>query len=336
MRRLAAVLVLIGCASLVAAAPSEKELPQVVVLATGGTIAGAAPSPTDPGYDPSKVSVDVLLEAVPELAKLARVRGEQIAQVASQDMTDVIWLKLAQRIGALLAKDDVAGVVVTHGTDTMEETAFFLHLVVRSEKPVVLTGAMRAGTSLSPDGPLNLFNAVGVAADPEARGRGVMLVMNDAVHGARRVTKSDSTGLGTFVSRNGGPLGRVYYGRARFHGRPTRRHTAASEFSVEGRKELPRVDIVYAHANLRGDLIAAAAKAGTKGIVLAGVGNGNASAGALDALATVAKEGVAVVRSSRVGSGIVLRNHEIDDDAFGFVAGDDLSPQKARILLNWR
>jgi len=327
---LAAGMLAAPCARLEA---EQRALPKVVVLATGGTIAGQAPSETDARYDPAKLSVDHLIEAVPQVRRLARVTGEQVAQIASQDMTDEIWLELARRVGALLASDEVAGVVITHGTDTMEETAYFLNLVVHSDKPVVLTGAMRPSTALSADGALNLYNAVAVAADRGAWGRGVLLAMNETVHGARDVTKTHTGFVQTFVSPNRGPIGVVQYGETRWFRRPTHRHTARSVFSVEGIEDLPRVDIVYAHANMRGDLVRAAVRAGAKGIVVAGVGNGNMSAEAIGAMARAARKGVVVVRSTRTGSGAVGRNLEVDDDGLGFVASDGLNPQDARILL---
>src|SRR5688572_6936951 len=198
---------------------------RVHVLATGGTIAGQGGSDVDPGYRAGEVAVDRLLDAVSGVRTLAHVTGEQVAQVSSQDMNDVIWLQLAARINALFAADEADGVVITHGTDTAEETGFFLHLVVKSERPVVLTGAMRPATSLSADGPLNLYNAVAVAADPDARGRGVLIAINDDLHSARDVTKSSTTDVQTFVSPGPGLLGTVSYGRIRYFRHPTHPHT---------------------------------------------------------------------------------------------------------------
>jgi len=159
-------------------------LPNVVVLATGGTIAGAATSNVTAGYSSGQVGVEALLAAVPEARKLAKLKGEQISNIGSQDMNDTVWIKLATRINELLAMPDVSGVVITHGTDTIEETAYFLNLVIKSRKPVVLTASMRPSTALSADGPLNFFNAVAVAANPKAPGHGVMVVVNDWIHGA--------------------------------------------------------------------------------------------------------------------------------------------------------
>jgi L-asparaginase len=215
----------------------------------------------------------------------------------------------------------------------MEETAYFLNLVIRSPKPVVLVGAMRPATSMSADGPMNLFNAVATAAHPDAGGRGVLVVANDEIHFAREVAKTNTTQIGTFKSTHRGLAGLVSAGRVHFYGRPMRRHTAASVFTLPRPGPLPRVDIIYAHAGMGPELIEAAVHAGARGLVIAGVGNGNIGAGALEAAAAAAKAGVAVVRSSRTGGGIVERNVEMDDDGLGFVAADELNPQKARILL---
>jgi L-asparaginase len=316
-----------------AAMSATPELPRVVIVATGGTIAGAQPKEGDPGYKSGSLSVESLIQAAPGVDKLARLEGEQVASIGSQDMNDAVWFKLARRVNDLLAKPDVAGIVVTHGTDTLEETGFFLDLVVKSDKPVVLVGSMRPATSTSADGPLNLYNAVAVAADPAARGLGVLVVVNDDLHAARDIQKTNTTDVQTFISPNRGQIGEAYYGKARYFNRPTNRHTTKSEFSLDGLDAMPRVDIVYAHENADGALVRAAVAAGAKGLVLAGVGDGNATQPMIEALAEAAKKGIVVVRSTRVGSGIVRRNIELNDDTLGFVAAMELNPQKARILL---
>lgn len=309
----------------------DSKLPRVVILATGGTIAGAAETGTTAGYQSGQVGVDILLAAVPDLAKIANCTGEQIANVGSQNMSDEVWLELARRINEL-AKTGVDGIVITHGTDTMEETAYFLSLVAHTDKPVVMTGSMRPSTAMSADGPLNIYNAVAVAADPDARGRGVMVVANDEIHGARSVIKSNTTEVSTFYSDDQGLIGNVRYGDAIFFRTPYTRHTKNSEFSVDGVNDLPRVDIIYLHENADGKLIDAAVKLGAKGIVTAGVGNGNMTDAALESLAKAARAGVVCVRSSRVPTGLVGRNIEIDDDSLGLVASYELNPHKARIL----
>jgi L-asparaginase len=316
-----------------AGSPAGRALPTVVVLATGGTIAGAASTNVQAGYTSGQVGVEQLIAAVPEAKKLANLRGEQVSNIGSQDMNDEVWLKLAGRVNALVAMPDVAGVVITHGTDTIEETAYFLNLVVKSRKPVVLTAAMRPATALSADGPLNFFNAVAVAAHKDAAGRGVLVVVNDWIHGAASLTKTSTTAVQTFLSPQSGLIGTVAYGTIEFYRGPIGKHTADSEFSLNGVTALPRVDIVMAHENMDGAMIDAAAAAGAKGIVIAGVGNGNLTKPAVDALAAQAKKGIVCVRASRVVTGVVGRNVELEDDKLGFVASLDKNPQKARVLL---
>jgi L-asparaginase len=334
---LAAVLVAGGAGAQdlrVAAADAQKGKPNLVILATGGTIAGAAASGTQSGYKSGAVTIDAMLDAVPGITELANIKGEQISNVGSQDMSFEIMLELAKRINELLPQQDVDGIVITHGTDTMEETAFFLNLTVKSDEPVVMVGSMRPSTAVSADGPLNLYNAVAVAADPEARGRGVLLVMNDSIHGAHSLTKTSTTAVDTFQSPVRGAVGIAAYGKNDFFESPTWKHTTASEFDTKGVTELPRVDIIYAAVDSSADLIDAAVENGAKGIVIAGVGNGNMNKASVDAAAAAVKKGVAVVRASRVPTGSVGRNVELKDDELGFIASDELNPQKSRILLS--
>ena len=306
--------------------------PKIMILATGGTIAGAQASPGEAGYQSGAFSVANLIAAVPQLNEIAQVSGEQIANIGSQTMNDAVWLKLAKRINQLLATPEVDGIVVTHGTDTMEETAYFLHLVVNSNKPVVVVGSMRPATAISADGPLNLYNAVAVAGDPEARGRGVMVVMDDKIFCGREVTKTNTTAVETFRPMNRGVQGAAYVGKNRWFEPPGQKHTTKSEFRVDKAEALPRVDIVYSYANAPRDLVDSLVAAGAKGIILAGVGDGNSTDQVIAALSDAAKKGVVVVRASRVGHGIVRRNIEVDDDKLGFVAAEELNPSKARVL----
>jgi L-asparaginase len=315
------------------AAQGKNSLPNIVILATGGTIAGSAATGTQAAYTSGAVTIDAMLAAVPGIRELANIKGEQISNVGSQDMTFDIMLTLAKRINALLAQQGVDGIVVTHGTDTMEETAFFLNLVVKSEKPVVLVGSMRPSTAVSADGPLNLFNGIGVAADPNSRGRGVLVMMNDWIHGAHSLTKTSTTAVQTFMSPLRGLVGISSYGKNDFYNNPHWKHTVGSEFDIADVTKLPRVDILYAYADMAPDLIDASVANGAKGIVIAGVGNGNMNKASLDAAARAAKKGVVVVRSSRVVTGTVGRNVEVNDDEMNLVASDELNPQKARILL---
>lgn len=313
--------------------PPGKRRPKIVVLATGGTIAGQAESGTNTRYLPGKVGIATMIDAVPEITDLATVEGTQVCNLASQDITFAVMIELANRINTLFDSGDVDGVVVTHGTDTMEETAFFLHLTVKHRNPVVMTGAMRPSTAISADGPLNLYNAVAVAADPEAAGRGVLVVINDRIHGAHSLTKTNTTSVETFLSPISGLIGTVSYGRASYFRRPFRRHTETSEFSVAGVSKLPRVDILYACADMPADLVDCSVSRGARGIVIAGDGNGNMSAETARRASRAAGQGTIIVRSSRVPTGKIGRNMEIDDDSLGFIASDELNPAKARILL---
>ena len=311
-----------------------QKKPNLVILATGGTIAGAAASGTQSGYTSGAVTIDAMLAAVPGIDKLATVKGEQISNVGSQDMSFDILLKVAKRINELAKQGDVDGFVITHGTDTMEESAYFLNLTVKTDKPVVMVGSMRPSTAVSADGPLNLYNAVAVAADSGAKGRGVLLVMNDQVHAAHSVTKTSTTSVDTFMSPIGGLAGTTAYGKTEWYNSPTWPHTTKSEFDVANVTKLPRVDVIFMAADASPDLIDASVAKGAKGIVIAGVGNGNMNKPLVDAAEKAVKAGVVVVRSSRVPTGLVGRNVELDDDKLGFVASDELNPQKARILLS--
>jgi L-asparaginase len=315
-------------------AEAQGRKPNITILATGGTIAGAAASGTQAGYTSGAVTIDAMLTAVPGITNLATVKGEQISNVGSQDMSFEIMLKLAKRINELGRSTDVDGIVVTHGTDTMEETAFFLNLVVKTDKPVVMVGSMRPSTAVSADGPLNLYNAVGVAADPNARGRGVLVVMNDWIHAAHSLTKTSTTAIQTFMSPLRGVVGIASYGKNDFYNTPAWKHTTGTEFDVSSVTALPRVDIIMAYADMSPAMIDASVASGAKGIVIAGVGNGNMNKVSLDAAAAAVKKGVVVVRSSRVATGSVGRNVEVNDDELGFIASDELNPQKSRILLS--
>ncbi|HEU4795174.1 MAG TPA: type II asparaginase, partial [Pyrinomonadaceae bacterium] len=303
-------------------------------LATGGTIAGAAATGTQAGYKSGAVTIDAMITAVPGIAEMANIKGEQISNDGSQDMSFDIMLKLAKRINELMPRSEVDGFVITHGTDTMEETAFFLNLVVKGDKPVVMVGSMRPSTAVSADGPLNLYNAVGVAIDPGARGRGVLVVMNDWIHAAHSLTKTSTTAIQTFMSPVRGIVGVASYGKNDFYNTPQWKHTTASEFDIAGVDKLPRVDIIYACADMSRDLIDASLANGAKGIVVAGVGNGNMNKASLEAAINAVKKGVVVVRSTRVATGTVGRNVEVNDDEAGFIASDELNPQKSRILLS--
>jgi len=327
-----AAVVVLGSVPMAMAQTAAKP-PNVVILATGGTIAGAAATGTQSGYTSGAVTIDAMLKAVPGIDKLATVKGEQISNVGSQDMSFDILLKVAKRINELAKDASIAGFVITHGTDTLEESAFFLNLTVKTDKPVVLVGSMRPSTAVSADGPLNLYNAVGIAVDPAAKGRGVLVTLNDQIHGAHSLTKTSTTAVETFQSPVRGIVGTASYGKNDWYQSPGWKHTTKSDFDITSVTKLPRVDIVYAGVDASADMITLAANAGAKGIVIAGVGNGNMNKAMVDAAAAVVKKGVVVVRASRVTTGLVGRNVELDDDKLGFIASDELNPQKARILL---
>jgi L-asparaginase len=332
--RLSSMIGVLGLVVAVQSAAQQPRKPNIVILATGGTIAGAAASGTQAGYTSGAVTIDAMLKAVPGATDLANIKGEQIANVGSQDMSFEVLLKVAKRINELLPTGDVDGIVITHGTDTLEESAFFLNLVVKSDEPVVMVGSMRPSTAVSADGPLNLYNAIAVAADPAAQNRGVLVVMNDWIHAAHSLTKTSTTAVQTFLSPVRGLAGIVAYGKSDWYNAPTWRHTTQSEFDITNVNALPRVDIIYGYVDMPADAIDSAVRNGAKGIVIAGVGNGNMNAASVAAASRAAKAGVPVVRSSRVATGSVGRNVELKDDELGLTASDELNPQKARILLS--
>ncbi|KMZ11989.1 L-asparaginase [Candidatus Burkholderia humilis] len=311
---------------------NTSSLPRIAVLATGGTIAGqAGDASKTAGYKAGVVGVDKLLDAVPALSAVAQIHAEQVASIDSKDMTVALWTQLASRINALLAQDDIDGVVVTHGTDTLEETAYLLHLTVKSAKPVVLTAAMRPSTALSADGPLNLLNAVTVAASKEANGQGVLVVFNNQTHTARDVTKTSTYAVDAFRSPETGALGFVQDGRVEFQRTVVRPHTTSSEFDIA--VEWAMVEVIASYAGASRVIVDALVSAGAKGIVVAGTGNGSMHADITQAFADAVKQGVAVVRASRVGSGHVMRNGAASDDALGTISAGTLNPYKARVLL---
>jgi L-asparaginase len=305
-------------------------LPRVIVLATGGTIAGQSDPRAADAYNAGSVGAQQLIKAVPGIDKLARLSTEQVASIGSQDMNDAVWFQLARRIQQISDKNEADAVVITHGTDTLEETAFFLDKVLHTDKPVVLVGSMRPSNAISADGPNNLYEAVEVASCDKASGRGVMIVLNDRIEGARWATKTNTTNVQTFRSQDSGSIGYVDPASVRFMiSQHAPRHAG---LALPATGTLPRVEIIYGHSNMDGVQIDDAVANNAKGIVLAGVGDGNTSIAALAALERAVRKGVVVVRSTRVGSGFVNRNVEVDDDKSGFIVSLDLNPQKARIL----
>ncbi|MDR1699183.1 MAG: type II asparaginase [Prevotellaceae bacterium] len=324
---------LILIAILVATFAANAQKPTVYVLATGGTIAGTGTSDVQSAYTSGAITVDQLLSAVPDINDIANVKGEQVANIGSQDMNDEVWLKLSKRVNELLKQADVDAIVITHGTDTQEETAYFLNLTVKSDKPVILVGSMRPSTAISADGPRNIYNAVACAIDKSSIGKGVMVVMDDKIIGADDVSKTNTLSVGTFANPNFGELGIVYNGKPIYSRESLKRHTIKSEFDITNLDKLPRVEIVLSYSNATDLFVNAAVNAGVKGIVTAGVGNGNMTTVMQDALAKAAKNGVAVVRSSRIATGPTAQWDEIDDDKLGFSASWFINPYRARVLL---
>lgn len=307
--------------------------PNIHILATGGTIAGTGTSSTKTNYTAGQVAIGALLDAVPDINNVANVTGEQIVRIGSQDMSDDVWLTLAKRINILLADSKVDGIVITHGTDTMEETAYFLNLVVHSDKPVVLVGAMRPSTAISADGPLNLYNAVVTASAKESIGKGVLVSMNGLILEAGDVLKTNTISVETFQSPNSGALGYVFNSKVFFNRIPARKHTVKSDFTVDNLTKLPKVGIIYSYSNVEPEAVNALIATGYKGIVHAGVGNGNIHKNIFPELIRARKTGIQVVRSSRVPTGPSTLDAEVNDAEYGFVASQELNPQKSRILL---
>jgi glutamin-(asparagin-)ase len=328
LRSLAAVLLsaAVGCVMAQAAKPN------VVVLATGGTIAGAGASAANSAtYQAAKVPVEKLLAGLPELADVASVRGEQVFQIASESFTNEKLVTLAKRVSALAKDPAVDGIVVTHGTDTLEETSFFLTLVVHTDKPIVMVASMRPGTAMSADGMLNLYDAVVLAADQESRGKGVLISMNDDILSGRDAGKRINIKTNAFGSQ-WGALGMVVEGRSYWFRAPVKRHTMASEFDIDKIDALPNVQIVYGSGDMGTALYEAAAKSGAKAIIHAGTGNGSVADYAVETLKKLRASGVQIIRSARVPDGFVLRNSEQPDDKYDWVVANDLNPQKAKIL----
>src|SRR5262245_21737442 len=336
LRSLAVAGSLLSLWTLVAVA---QALPHVHLVATGGTISNR---------DGGRLTAEELAKSMPGLDKVATLTYEQFANVASSQLTIQQWLNLSKRVNELLAGDKaLAGVVVTSGTDTLEETAFFLHLTVRDPRPVVVVGSMRNPSTLGYEGAANLLQGVRVAAEPQARDKGALVVLNDEINSARDVQKTDALRLQTFRSREYGQLGVVDRDRVVFFRAPLQRHTAKSEFDISSVAQLPRVDIVMVYQDAPGDLIKAAVDAGAKGIVLASAGAGATSGTQNEGIDYAVQKGVFVVTSTRTGSGRIApsRSDAPSDPSAPqpsaaqmkrrqfSVAAEDHAPLKARILL---
>jgi len=311
-----------------------QNLPRVIIIGTGGTIAGQGANPTSAGYIPGKLPIDTLLKNIPSINKVANIKAEQIVSVGSYDMTIEIWIKLARRINEIFAKNEADGVVITHGTDTQEETAYFLNLAIKSNKPVVLTGAMRAATAISADGPKNLYDAIVVASDAQSQGKGVMVCFNETLYDGKNVVKVNTTNVNAFASPNTGPIGQVYDGRVVYYSESLNKKSNNTPFDVSKLDTLPKVEIAYMYVDASASSIYAFINDRCDGLIIAGSGDGSFNKSILEAVDTAVKKGIIVVRSSRVASGRVTQfNQVFDDKKLGTIASDDLNPQKARILL---
>ncbi len=310
---------------------NQKKLPNIAILATGGTISARGKSTTQmTGYQSGLVTVNEIIEGVPEVRKFANISGEQITNVSSPSLSFDIIKQLLARINQLLA-EDIDGIVVTHGTSTLEETAYLANLLVKTEKPVVFTGAMRPATALSADGAVNLLNAVMLAGHPQAIGKGILVVLNGQINPGRDVTKTNSMSVETFKCPELGFIGYIQNNEPYFFRSTNKRHTINSEFSIDNLNSIPRVDIVYGYLNDDSLHVQASVQAGAKGIVIASPGHGTMSQAIKQGLIEAQQQGVIIVKTSRCGSGIVTRVE--DDNRTNFVAGGSLNAQKARILL---
>ena len=298
----------------------------VIILATGGTIAGVGAQGKATGYESGTLTAEQLIEAVPEIRGVAPLETMQVCNVNSDDITSEVWLKLAHTINDLACDPQVAGFVVTHGTDTLEETAYFLNLCVKTDKPVIITGSMRPSTSISADGPMNLYESVCVAASKEARGKGVLAVFSDRIFTARNVAKTSTYSVGAIASGEAGSIGVVRDGEVFFYEAPGLRHTISTEFDVSQMESLPKVAVVYFSVDADPELLAWAADH-SDGIVIAGAGAGEFSKGFMRVIREVDKP---IVISSRIHDGIITQDAVLCDNT---VAANNLSPHKAAILL---
>jgi L-asparaginase len=313
-----------------------SELPSVALIITGGTIDSVGKDRLDLAWyieAGKRLDTGQLLAQIPEVQSIARVEEFPFRRLPSHALVDKDWLDLVRTIHAIFDQDKADGVVITHGTNTIEETAYFLTLTLKTDKPVVLVGSMRPASAVSADGYLNLLNAVRVAADPAARGRGALLVMNDTIYTGRDVTKTATYRVETFQGRDLGPLGYADAdGRVVFYHQTAKKHTLETEFDVRSSESLPRVDVVVSYVGADGTMIDAAVAAGAKGIISAGTGAGRPTPAEDEAFDRAAKKGVIMCQSSRVGSGRAVRSPSLIRR--GFVAADNLQPWKARLLLS--
>lgn len=353
------VLIICCNTNISAVSAQNNNKPNIRIIATGGTIAGTGTSSTSSEYKAGTVMIDNIINAIPGLENIANVTGEQLVNIGSQDMTEEVWIKLAKRINELMDDPNVDGIVITHGTDTMDETAYFLSQTTKSNKPVIITGAMRPSTHISADGPANLYDAVSVAANKNSKDYGVLVVMNDKIYDAADVTKMHTRDVNAFDSPNKGAVGFINSDYIQFYNSGNSAeisnsieiansannlndsnntnnqiiNTKTPPINIDTIDSLPKVGIIYGYAGIDTTAIEGLVKAGYKGIVYAGVGNGNIHKNVIDYLSNLTKKGIIVMRSSRVPAGGVLPNGEVDDKKYGFIPSYMLSPQKGRIKL---
>ncbi|NWL86624.1 L-asparaginase [Paenibacillus sp. 79R4] len=310
----------------------NPELKNVVVLATGGTIAGSGEAHKTLNYEPGSLPIEHLLDSVPHLNEIANCSGLQISNLCSADITGSHWLTLATLINDLAQREDVHGFVITHGTDTLDETSYFLNLVVKTDKPVIITGSMRPATAISADGPLNLFQSVALAANPEAIGQGVMVVFAEGIYSGRDVQKVNTFKANAFDERDFGCLGYMRDQQAFFYTRSLKKHTTDAQFDISQISELPAVSVAYFHVDADPGILDYLATI-SKGIVIAGAGGGIYSKPWIDRVRALKDNNIPVVRCSRISSGITLKDAYIDLSA-NSIPCNSLVPQKARILLS--
>lgn len=310
----------------------NPSLKNVVILATGGTIAGSGEAHKTLNYEPGALPVQDLLDSVPHLERLANCAGVQVSNLCSADITSEHWLTLAAYINTLALREDVHGFVITHGTDILDETSYFLNLVIKTDKPVIITGSMRPATAISADGPLNLYQSVALAANPDASGQGVMVVFAEGIYSGRDVQKVNTFKANAFDERDFGCLGYMRDSHAFFYTRTLKRHTTASQFDVSAMTELPKVSVAYFHVDADPGILDYLATI-SKGIVIAGAGGGIYSKPWIDKVGELKNNNIPVVRCSRISSGITLKDSYIDLSA-NSIPCNSLVPQKARILLS--
>ena len=300
---------------------------RILMIVTGGTIAC---EPSSDGLVP-RLSGKDMLNGIPGIASLCEIESLELMNLDSSNLQPEDWQKMARAVADNYEGYD--GFVITHGTDTMEETAYFVHLAAKTNKPIIFVGSMRPSTGMSADGPKNLYNAVVLAASEKAAGKGVLVAMNEQIISAREAFKSNTTSVETFQPANFGTLGYIFNSEVHFGAVPAQKHTVDTPFDVTGMTELPKVGIVYNYSNVPAEPVKALVAAGYEGLVNAGLGNGNIHKNVLPVLAQAAKDGIAVVRASRVVTGSTTKHAEVDDSKYGFIAAQFLNPQKARVLL---